>query len=60
MTGVPGVELREGGSWDTLEHLLGEDTQQLPANVEGFVYWTVLVASLLTKTTVINVIFNQT
>lgn len=33
---VSGVELGQCGGWDTLQHLLGEDTQQLPANVQGF------------------------
>ena len=32
---VPGVELSQGGCGDTLQHLLGEDTQQLPADVKG-------------------------
>ena len=36
MSGISGVELSEGGGWDTLQHLLGEDTEQLPANVQRF------------------------
>jgi len=44
--GVPGVELCQGGGGDTLQHLLGEDTQQLPSNVQGLEYRSVLVAAL--------------
>jgi len=46
MSGISGVELSEGGGWDTLQHLLGEDTEQLPANVQRFKYGPVLVAAL--------------
>lgn len=31
---VPRVELCKGGGWDPLQHLLGEDPQKLPANVQ--------------------------
>lgn len=46
MTGVPWVEFRESAGWDSLEHFLGENSQQLPANVQWFKHRAVLVAAL--------------
>ena len=43
---VPGVELSQGGCGDTLQHLLGEDTQQLPADVKRLKDSTVLIVAL--------------
>lgn len=43
---VPGIELREDWSRDTFKHLLGEDTEQLPADVQRFEYGAVLVVTL--------------
>lgn len=48
---ITGVELGEDGRGDTLEHLLGEDTEQLPADVEGLEYCAVLVVTLRRRTT---------
>ena len=49
MTRISWIEFSEGTCWDTLEHLLGENTQQLPANVERFEDRSILVASLRNK-----------
>uniref|UniRef100_A0A2M4D215 Putative secreted protein n=1 Tax=Anopheles darlingi TaxID=43151 RepID=A0A2M4D215_ANODA len=46
VTGVARVELGQNRGRDTLEHLLREDTQQLPADVERFEHGTVLVVAL--------------
>lgn len=46
MAGVTRVELGQDGSWNTFEHLLGEDTEELPTNVEGLEHCTVLVVTL--------------
>lgn len=46
VTRVPGIELREGGGRDTFKHLLGEDTEQLPADVQGFENCAILVVTL--------------
>jgi len=46
MARVPRVEFGQDGGRDTLEHLLGEDTQQLPANVQGFEDSAVLIVAL--------------
>jgi len=40
---LPGVELRQGALGNPLEHLLGEDPQQLPADVQGFIHRPVVV-----------------
>lgn len=41
-----GVVFGQGFGGDTLEHLLGEDAQQLPANVERLEHGTILVVAL--------------
>lgn len=46
VTRVPRIELRQSGRGDTFQHLLGEDTQQLPADVQRFVDGTVFVVAL--------------
>lgn len=46
MTRITWVKLGEGGSGYSLQHLLGEDTQQLPANVQRFKYCAVLIITL--------------
>lgn len=46
---VSRVELGEDGGRDTLQHLLGEDTEQLPADVQGLEHGAVLVATLQVK-----------
>lgn len=46
MARVPRIEFSQNGGWNTLKHLLGEDTQQLPANVQGFEDSAVLVVAL--------------
>lgn len=46
MAGVARIELGQDGCRDTFEHLLGEDTEQLPANVERLEHCTVLVVAL--------------
>ncbi len=40
---LPGVKLSQGALRNPLEHLLGEDSQQLPADVQGFVHRPVVV-----------------
>lgn len=49
MLGVSGVEFSQGTLWDSFQHLLGEDTHQLPADVQGFIYCAVLVGTLTEK-----------
>lgn len=46
MARVPRIEFSQNGGWNTLKHLLGEDTEQLPANVQGFEDSAVLVVTL--------------
>ena len=43
--GVTRVVLGQGALWDTLQHLLGEDSQQLPANVQGLKDGPVLIVT---------------
>lgn len=43
MLGIPRVELGQGALGDPLEHLLGEDPEQLPADVQGLEHRAVLV-----------------
>lgn len=43
MLGIPRVELSQGALGDPLEHLLGEDPEQLPADVQGLEHRAVLV-----------------
>lgn len=45
MFGLPGVELGQGALRDPLQHLLGEDPHQLPANVQGLKHAPVLVGT---------------
>lgn len=46
VAGVARVELGEDGGGDTLQHLLREDTEQLPADVQGLEHCAVLVVTL--------------
>lgn len=46
MTGVSRIEFRESAGWDSLKHLLGEDSQKLPANVQRLEDRAVFVAAL--------------
>lgn len=46
MARVPRIEFSQNGGWNTLKHLLGEDTEQLPADVQGFEDSAVLVVTL--------------
>lgn len=41
--GLPGVELRQGTLRNSLQHLLGEDPEQLPADVQRLVHGPVVV-----------------
>lgn len=41
--GLPGVELRQGALRNSLQHLLGEDPEQLPADVQRLVHGPVVV-----------------
>lgn len=41
--GIPRVELGQRALGDPLEHLLGEDPEELPADVQGLVHGAVLV-----------------
>ena len=34
MSGIPGVELGQGGRWNTFQHLFGENSEELPADVQ--------------------------
>lgn len=43
------VVLVQGLGGDTLQHLTGEDTEQLPSNVQGFEDGTVLVVTCNSK-----------
>lgn len=49
MTRISGIEFSQDGSWDTFQHFLGEDTQQLPANVQRFEDGTVFIVTLEEK-----------
>lgn len=49
MTRISGIKFGEGGSGDTFQHFFGENTQQLPTDVEGFEYGPVFVVSLRDK-----------
>lgn len=46
MTRIPGVKFRQNGGRDTFQHLLGEDTQQLPTYIQRFEYGTIFVTAL--------------
>jgi len=46
MTRVTWVELCQDRSWDPLQHLLGEDPEQLPADVKRLKDSTVLIVAL--------------
>lgn len=46
MAGISGVELCKDGGGDPLEHLLGEDTEKLPSDVQGLEHSAVLVVTL--------------
>ena len=43
--GVTGVELGQGALRNPLQHLFGEDSHQLPADVQGLVHAPVLVGT---------------
>lgn len=43
--GLSGVELGQGALGNPLQHLLGEDSQQLPANVKSLVHRPVVVGA---------------
>lgn len=49
MTWISWIELGQDRSWNSLEHLFREDTQQLPSDVQRLEYGTVLVVTLLDK-----------
>jgi hypothetical protein len=46
VTRVTGVKLCQDRSWDPLQHLLGEDPEQLPADVKRLKDSTVLIVAL--------------
>lgn len=46
MTGVSRIKFREGAGWDSLKHLLGEDSQKLPADVQRLEDRAIFVAAL--------------
>lgn len=41
--GLPGIKLSQGALRNPFEHLLWKDSQQLPADVQGFVHRSVVV-----------------
>lgn len=41
--GLPGVKLRQGALRNSLQHFLGEDPEQLPADVQSLVHGPVVV-----------------
>lgn len=45
MFGLSGVELSQRALRDPLQHLLGENSHQLPADVQGFVHGAVFVST---------------
>lgn len=45
MLGIPRVKLSQGALGDPLEHLLGEDPEQLPTDVQGLEHRAVLVGT---------------
>lgn len=42
-SGLAGVELGQGALRDPLQHLFGEDSQQLPADVQGLIHRPVVI-----------------
>lgn len=40
---LPGVKLRQGALRNPLQHLLGEDSEQLPADVKSFIHCPVII-----------------
>lgn len=46
MTGISRIEFREGAGWDSFKHLLGEDSQKLPADIQRLEDRAVFVAAL--------------
>ena len=34
MPGIPGIELGQGRSWNTFQHLFGENSEELPPDVQ--------------------------
>lgn len=49
MTGISRIEFRESAGWNSLKHLLGEDSQKLPADVQRLEDGTIFVAALRDK-----------
>lgn len=49
LAGISRVELGQGAGRDTLEHLFGEDAEELPANVQRLEHGTVLIVALRDK-----------
>lgn len=41
--GLSGIKLRQGTLRNSLQHLLGEDSEQLPADVQGLVHGPVVI-----------------
>jgi len=46
MTRISRIEFRESAGWDSLKHLLGEDSQKLPTNVQRLKDCAIFVAAL--------------
>lgn len=46
MTGISWIEFRESAGRNSLEHLLREDSQKLPADIQRLEYRAILVATL--------------
>ena len=46
MTRVPWIEFCESSGWNSLQHFLREDTEELPSNVKGLEDSTIFVAAL--------------
>lgn len=42
---LSGVKLSQGALRDPLEHLLREDSQKLPANVQGFIHCPIVIGT---------------
>lgn len=45
MTRISWVELGERSGRDTLQHFFGEDTEELPANIQRFKHGTVFIVT---------------
>ena len=51
------IELCKSGLRDSLQHLLGEDSQKLPADVQSFLDRSVLIMTLQLKTNVERLVY---